>query len=588
MKKRAWFILLLLLVLSPFFVTAANQTAIDAKAYECLESKVDGKCSTISPEEKIFSLLAIGKCKTELLAEESSEGCWPEDDCKIKTTAQAVLALRKAGDKTIESENWLSSNSITSPNVDWFLQVETSEESSCTVSYSGSSYIFSLDENKELSRNAGTCLNVYRDYWFKVSPSCYGVDFKISCDKSFLTSLLYKKKNSQTLYDFYVSDKTSSASGDGSTTEKVNSLCFSRGTSCDYEGTLWAAVVLKYLGKDVSAYLPYLITMAEDNSKYLPESFLYTLTNNFKVILLTKQKENKYWSESGDKFYDTAVALFPFQNDETLAEKTNSKNWLKDLQGNNGCWQDNIRNTAFILYSLWAKKISVSSDSSDCESSNYFCMSSASCTSVEGKVLNGYSGCLGTSICCDKEKELDLCYKQGGELCSSNEKCLGGHEIESSDSTSGKICCAGGSCGIQEESECELNQGTCKTSCSSNERATSNDCPSSDICCVSKPAGSPVFLIVLLIILITLTALGIIFRKKLRDFLIRFKSRFGKGKSSNVKGGPRFPPTSSSKIPLGAVQRRILPNQSQPVMRRPMQTKTEFDDVLKKLKEIGN
>jgi hypothetical protein len=581
MKKKVYFIFLFLLVSSIFFAAAANETATDAKAYACLESKTKD-CSSLSSEEKIFSLLAIGKCKTELLAEESSSNCWPKDNCNIKTTSQAILALRKSGDKTTDEENWVLANSVSSPNVEWFMQIDVENKSSCTASYSGNSYTFSLS-NKELSKNAGNCLTVYKDYWYKISPSCYDMEFKISCSDSFLTSLLYRKKNSETLYDFYVSDKTSSASGSGTTTEKPSSLCFSKGTSCDYEATLWAAIVLKYVGRDVSAYVPYLITMADDNSKYVPESFLYTLTNNFKIDLLAKQKESKYWDESGDKFYDTAVALFPFQNDETLTEKANSKGWLQETQGNDGCWQGNIRNTAFLLYSLWAKKIAVPAGTSDCASLNYFCSSSASCSTAGGSILN-YSGCLGTNICCSKQQQLDSCYKQGGELCSSGESCLGGTAVDASDSASGKVCCVRGTCGVQEVSECESNQGTCKNSCSSTETANSYSCSSSEICCVVKPSsGSSAWVIIVLGILIVLTILGIIFRKKLRDLFSRF--RFGKGKPSS-QGGPRFPPTSSSRVYPGAVQRRIIPNQ-QPIARRPVQTRTEVDDVLKKLREIG-
>jgi len=64
---------------------------------------------------------------------------------------------------------------------------------------------------------------------------------------------------------------------------------------------------------------------------------------------------------------------------------------------------------------------------------------------------------------------------------------------------------------------------------------------------------------------------------------LRFKG--GKGKST-TQGGPRFPPTSSARVYPGAVPRRIIPNTPQAV-RRPVQDKSEFDDVLKKLKEIG-
>jgi len=594
MKKKVSFILLFLLVLSSSLIIAAETNSTEAKAYACLESKVNNKCSTLSTEEKIFSFLAIGKCKEELLADESSVGCWPKSDCSIKTTAQSILALRKSGGVTTEAEDWILSQSISFTNVEWFLQIETTNKSSCTVSYSDNSYVFLVGEDKSLSRSAGKCLSVYDDYWFRVSPSCYEEEFSISCEGSFWTSLLYQKKNSPATYDFYVSDKTNSASGDGTTTEKIKSSCFSETKNCDYEGTLWSAIVLKSLGKDVSAYIPYLITMADDNSKYLPESFLYILTNNFKIELLAKQKESKYWFESGNKFYDTAVALFPFQNEETLTEKTNSKAWLKDMQGNNGCWQDNIRDTAFLLYSLWARKMP---DVKDCETSSYFCSSTAACSSATGKVLTEYSGCLGTNICCDKEEEIKSCTEQGGKLCSSDEECINGVEVTASDS-SGKVCCAKGTCEIPEEteeSECELNDGTCKSTCSSGEKSTSDYCPLSDICCTTQSKGSYLWLIILFSVLIVLTVVGIIFRKQLRELLIRIKSKFGKGKPSTTQPIGRFPPAYprpySRTVPT-TVTKTVTKTFSKPVLKTASSSKlkpkkSEIDDVLKKLKEIG-
>jgi hypothetical protein len=84
-----------------------------------------------------------------------------------------------------------------------------------------------------------------------------------------------------------------------------------------------------------------------------------------------------------------------------------------------------------------------------------------------------------------------------------------------------------------------------------------------------------------------LVLIGIIFRKKLRGFLLKFK--FGKGKSKPmIMGGPRFPPTSSQRIYPGAIPRRIIqPIQRRIPVKRPAEEKGDFDEVLKKLKEIG-
>ncbi|VVB83684.1 Uncharacterised protein [uncultured archaeon] len=596
MNKRVCFLFLLGLVLCSLFAAAANDTTTDiqTKAYACLGNKVNGHCSSLSTEEKIFSLLSIGQCKSELLSDSFSTQCWPEQKCTVKSTAQAILALSKAGIDTSKAETWLLSQSINSKDIDWFLQVEANtaagEETSCSVAYSDNSiHHFSINEDKTLSGDAGNCLSVYQDYWFKVSSSCYNEQFKVSCSDSFQTSVLYQKTDAGT-NDFYVSDKTASASGEGTTTENINLSCFKTGSVCDYEGTLWAAIVLKYLKYDVSSYIPYLIAMSGNNPQYIPESFLYTLTDNFRTDLLTRQQENQWWAASGDKFYDTAVALLPFQN-EDITEKANSKAWLSGVQGADGCWQDNIRNTAFILYSLWTKNINVTVTQKNCESSNHFCMSSASCSGISGTELTDYSqSCLGTNICCDRQKVLASCSAQGGKLCSSGEQCLGGSDIDASDSLN-SICCVSGTCGVQQQTACSSSGGICRDSCFSTEQFSSSSCSSSQVCCVSSSASqksSGSLVIILLVILIVLALAGIIFRKKLRELFLKFKFGGGKGKAPTTPS-PRFPPTSSSRVYPGLIPRTIIPQRA-PATRAPVRKpagRDEVSDVLKKLKDIG-
>jgi hypothetical protein len=490
----------------------------------------------------------------------------------------------------------MSKSANFSSDINWYLQIETSNKSTCYAAYSDSEYSFKIYEDKTLSGNAGKCLTVSEDYWFKVNPSCYNKEIKISCRDSFSTSLFFKNKLSQMIY---VLDGSKSASGEGTTTEQVGSSCFKDGNSCTYEGTLWAAIVLKELGRDVSSYLPYLLSMEESNSKYLPESFLYLLTNKYEMELLGKQKEEQWWLESGDKFYDTAVALLPFQNDDSLTEKTNSKTWLTDVQDKDGCWQGNIRNTAFLTYSLWSKKANISSSEPDCENSNYFCLSQAECDDIAGNALPTFSGCTGVaSVCCDKEEQLDTCSNIGGELCRSGEVCLEGSREASSDSIDNKICCVEGVCGEEEttvvnEDTCTSNNGICRDSCLDGEVSSYNSCESSsESCCITKKSGWSFIWILILGILILLAIFGIIFKDKIKAFLFERKNKNNKKDGNAVQTssqGPRFPPTSSSNVYPGAVPRRVLPIQQQtqqPVRRSP--PKGEFNDILKKLKEIGN
>ena len=583
MKKKVFFILTILLVLSMFFITAADAD-VKAKATACLNAT---DCDLLSTEEKIFTLLATGNCKSELLDDSDGDECWPDGECSIKTTAQAILALKQTGTNTNDAEDWLLEQVIDYTAIDWFLQVESSNATSCTVKYSGNEYSFGLNEDKTLNRNAGSCLTIYSDYWFRISSSCYDEEFEISCENSFLTSLLYKRTSATT---FYVSGQTNSASGSGSTRETVGSSCFEQNGVCNYEGTLWASTVLQYAKHNVTSYLPFLVSMAEENQQSLPESFLYTLTGSYKNELLLRQQENKWWTASGDRFYDTAVALLPFQKTE-LAEKTGAKAWLEEIQGEDGCWQGNIRNTAFVLYSLWLTSATIPDgvdvvleDENDCEDLGFYCSSGSVCSSIGGNILSNYTGCFGTNICCDKQEELETCAAQDGELCSSDEKCVDGDTVASSDSNSAKFCCVGGTC-EEEQTECELYDGYCKTSCADGEELSSYSCDTG-VCCIVNQSNY-LWMILLFSTLILLTGLGIVFRKKLKDLFLQIKTKFKFSKKKTTQS-PKLSQTPSSRVYPGAVQRTIIPNQqTHAPVRKPTRNQSEFDDILKKLKDIG-
>ena len=606
MKKEVFLfgVLIMALICSMSYATAdTNASGVD-KAYECLEEKVEEKCDALSSEERIFALLAIGECQDEIIADSQNDECWPGSGCRIKTTAQAILALDKANVDVDEAVEWLSSQNTTPKDIDWFLQIESSEETTCTITYSGSSYQITIGEDKKISSGAGSCLSLSEGaWWLKVSSGCYNEEFEIKChDNSFLTNLLFKKTTSSTIY---VSEKTTSASAEASTYEKINSLCFAQGGSCDYEGSLWAALVLDYLDKDISSYLPYLVIGADENTRSLPESFLYFLTGEFRNDLLSKQMNSEYWSVSGDKFYDTALALYPFSDEPQ--EKTNSKNWLLEVQDNDGCWQGNVRNTAFILHSLWPRDFGENGDDEngddengeedeiDCEDAGYYCISSISCQEAGGNELD-YS-CAGMFVCCDKEQVIETCSEQGGEICNSNENCIGGTSMDTFDLDYGETCCIGGRCEEpEEEADCEDNFGTCREECEENEEESFDyACDSWDICCMEKTIEDDpknYLWVWILLGLIFLIVVGIIFKDKLRTFWFRTKSKFGKSRPG-PRPGPRFGFPPSRRMPLTRpMPRRILPPTQRPPVRRPMpkpkaKPKTELDDVLKKLKEMG-
>lgn len=301
MKKSVIFIFAILFFLSafPFVLADVNSTQVN-NGFSCLNSKTTA-CSTLSLNEKIFSSLATGKCISDVENSEGSNGCFPSGSCDIKTTSQALLSLKTSGRSIDKPATWLLSQKVPTSNIDWFLQIDPSASASCTITYPGSSSTITVNDDKTLSGGAGNCLTISSNgYWLLVSPSCYGINFSTQCAQPFKTTTLYQRQGYPTIY---VSSSLNSASAGGTLTNSVDSSCFGS-ASCDYESSLWAALALDSVGKDVSSFIPYLIVMAGDtqNQKYIPYSFLYSLTSSSDFLdkLLAMQKTvngQNYWDQ---------------------------------------------------------------------------------------------------------------------------------------------------------------------------------------------------------------------------------------------------------------------------------------------------
>ncbi|MBI2043848.1 hypothetical protein HYT24_00600 [Candidatus Pacearchaeota archaeon] len=601
---RIFLVFSFLLVFLISFAFAANVTTCAEgdnnckvnNAYSCLQDEITKKkCSNLTSEEKVFSMLATGLCKNEV----KSDAKYRSD---VKYTAQATILLGKSDS---ELKKWLISQNRTSTGIDWYLEIESPKATTCTVSYSGGSATFSINEDKTiLSLSSNSCFSLSTgNYWLKIDANCYAKEFETSCNQQFLTTLLYQKQNSETIY---VTETTHSSSASGSTKEKVNSFCFKKGVSCDYETTLWAAFALSSVGEKVTAYLPYLTVMADENTNLLPESFLYHLSGNadFKNQLLSKQINNKWWLALNDRYYGTAQALMPLKYEES-PQKSGATGWLfNEAQEENGCWNSaNIKNTAFLLYSMGGRNVSISDGNAsgtgiDCTAAGYFCTSQINCAA---QALPGYS-CSGAFVCCSQNIPLKTCTEQGGIMCASNQVCtgIGAVSTDAADATSGQKCCVQGTCQTPTtgtvgggSSSCEIAGGTCRVSgCLSGESETSDSCDfSTDSCCVTSTSSGKInyMWIAILLVLIALVVAGIIFREKLQMLLLRMKSKFRSGGSTaTTTSRPGFPPFGSSPYQQRPPLRRVLPASNQ--RPRPMprsRSQSEVDDVLKKLKDMS-
>ncbi|MEN7981920.1 MAG: hypothetical protein ABFQ65_00550 [Nanoarchaeota archaeon] len=603
MKKGVLLFILCSLFLISFIIAEdeVSQT-IDDKAYTCLKDKLDQtNCDSLSSEGKIFALLTLGECKDEVLADSNFKS-------DLKLTSQAILALDTVGVDTAEAVDWIWAQNKTPTDMIWYLQIDSSEATSCTINYENNDYTINIAEDKKLDSNAGTCLTrATGNYWLQITPNCYDEEFEITCGEStdsltFKTNLLFKRPNDNTIH---VSFDTHSGDGGQTTTEKVEFLCFQKSNNCDYEGTLWATIVLDYLGTtdDLSSLVFYLTTLNDVYSELLPESFLYYLTgeNKFENNLIQSQSPSGFWKVGTNKYYDTAVALLSVPSGSTSWNDAIS--WLEEEQADSGCWNsNNFVDTAFIVYSAWPRGVSLTggeasiSEGENCVDAGYFCMSGINCA---GEILSSYD-CTGFDKCCSKEEVLETCEDLNGEICNSNQQCSGGTSENTFDLNYGQSCCINGACEtkVVEEFTCESSRGICRIDgCDDNEESSYDTCEFGDTCCVTKTSKEKNYLwlwILIFLILIGLVILGIFKKDKLRELWFRLKSKFKKSSSGsgNLRRPPRRPSTPAS------AQRRIIQGRTSPprraLVKRPSKitrpsskAPSEINDVLKRLKEMG-
>ena len=591
-EKRVVTILLFLIFLAVFIPVVFAEDNVD-KAYTCLSGKVKDKCSGLTVEEQAFSLLALsydstiqGQCRSALMDKSKDQECWPKSACTLRETALAILALQNINADTSKPEKWLLAQNKTPDELTWYLEIDATEATTCKIGYDGRNYTVGMANDKKLDTGVGTCLALAQgNYWLQISQSCINKNFQVSCDKDFITALLYRKTGSDV---WHVSSDTKSASSGGTTENQVNSLCFKQNNKCDYEGSLWATLALQK-NQDIAPFLPYLIALASDNEKFNAQAFLYILMSSDEYLnaIRSKQISQGFWdlTSSYGRYYDTALSILGLSQQSMEEDSaTKAKNWLLSVQGSDGCWSS-IRDTAFILYAAWPRTPIqiIGVDIDYCEDYGKYCLSRTDCLDeAKGEILENYA-CKENSlkICCSKNIIEKPCSEKDGIICNDDESC-DGDLVSASDSNK---CCKG-DCKKQEASECEDASYTCKSSqCSDTEESKSLSCPDDGFCCAPKlQTSGSYWWLWLLIILIALVVLAIIFRNRLRLLLFQFKNKFRKGPVIGTR--PPFPPSSGQARPMPRFlpQARQMPSQ----VRRPAsRTDKELDDTMRKLREMS-
>lgn len=585
-----------------------NQEQIN-KAYNWLSNSARDKFDSMGTEDIAFSLLALAyddslaaQARDALLNKSNNKQCWPVGSCKAKETALATIALERIGVDTEESKEWLLAQNGTPLDLVWFMQIDTPEESICTISYDALDYNITLNSKKKLNKNAGNCLILsYGNYWYKISSACYDKKFTINCDKDFVASMFYEKQASTTLY---ISSDTKKQSAKSDAELKISSVCIKQDSACNYEATAWTALSL-VKNQDISTFLPYLVGYSENNKRYMANAFLYAITGqeDYASALLSSQKKAGYWqaeSSPYSKYYDTALAMLALQ-EYTFDKKETAKSWLLKEQATTGetegSWDSSKKDTSFVLYAVWPKEASYIPPYQElkCEDYGYYCEQSYNCD-FDNR-LTDYT-CQSLQVCCKNkfEEKTRSCNDLGGYLCddSLGYRCEG----TTQSSLDGQCCMT--YCTKEEINECENNGNACRDKCETGEQSNSDICPNSQTCCEAAAAAakkkSKFWIWFLVILLIAAAVAAFIFKDKIKDkFTAKPRPRFSGEGLSPVRSFPRFtPPSTPGKIqplqrpnqmPSVAIRQPIFQNRGVTLKRS--QTDKELDETLNKLKSIS-
>ena len=614
-KKGTLFVLFLSLLLVTSFAFAQEEETIDADkeavdaAYQCLEDLVGTTCAELTYEAQMFSMLALGDvqdCSIEFLANSENEECWPKGSCKLKDTAIAMIALDRAGEDTTKIKEWLLSQTKVASSLVWYIEIDADEATQCDISYDTSSLSIEINEDKTLEVPSNNCLSPSTgNYWLEISPNCVEKEFTVSCDKDFKTTLLYQTQSSSTIY---VSQALHQNVANGFTTEKVTFECFKEG-SCNYEGSLWAALALSKDGESITKYLPYLKAFASENRGDFPEAFLHIFTGDpaYLSSTISDNFKGNYWQVgTKNEEYNTALAFMSL-GESAIPQVEKAKKYFLNNQDVDGCW-NNAKDTGFLLYTGWPKAVSggtgggstggsggstggTGGPTSDCRSNQGHCTTLSQCA---GTILRNYDCINPAQVCCSEQGELETCSQLQGEICDSNEQCFNNNYEDSIDAPNS--CCMstcetipiGTTDGGEETELCAEKDGTCRNLCGDNEESDSSlSCGegSGQICCVEK-SGSLIWVWVLLILIVVVITL-ILLRDKIKLLFFRIKSNFRKSPPSGSRP-QMLPPQGYVPPPALRPQQYSRPMQRPPV--RDPQTKNKDDDfeqTLKKLREMS-
>jgi hypothetical protein len=555
MFKRGKFIFLVIffLVFLVGYVNATNITSTqrinETSAYDWLYDQMNSSGWNKNPSEIALSILALGgkgynvSDGIDKLKDLESDNNWGNGD--IKDTSLAILALYNAGENVSEEIKWLKEqHKKAMTDGTWYIQLDSSYIGTmCTLKYGNDEFEFEVNGTNVIQTNNDYCTDA--SHWINfvncVKREDVGISEEIGvrCDRDTSSSIIFQSPENE----YFIVDEGEPLN--------IQNGCFYWRSSCDCDYSGYAAWVLKEVGAE-SFVKPYMMYKCAGAKGY---SFLYIITDDpFYSDWLESNQQGGSWD---GKLRTTYLALLALKKYGKKSDSfiNDAISYIEYYQDNDGSWNQNIEDTAFILYILY--------------SGDFRRISNVTSRSVCGDgLIQGLEDCEGDDL--NNKTCRSLGFDSGNLSCNSD--CT-------FDTTgcviSGSGYCGDGDCGLGETcSSCEIDCGSC------------NGTGSTQITCPSGKELNPVtgqcekksswlkWLVVILSVILGVVVIYYVYTKYFK------RKRGGKEQSPITINRPPFRMT-----------RQNIPIKRQPVVspvssRREAKIERELEESLKRAREL--
>ncbi len=290
--------------------------------------------------------------------EDAAKHCWPKDGCKTKDTAFALWVLDSYGEDTADGEAWLQKSITAALRDNWFLEVITTNNGTCRISYTKSDATTQTQRDVAVSQGKfPSCRGNFPSTFFELNTclennllaSNPGVSLDVNCNElgpSTIISVIYNSGNK------YYLIKEAATSRD---VVAIENGCFGEAakSSCSSDSSLFANWALREIDSDVRVSL--WLKNNYDSLRVADNALLFLASDEQARQHYLRQLKSLQRNDGSfnNQVFDTAAAVLALKDAQSTTELDAAVNWLKSKQAADGSWENNLYKSAFVLYSAF-------------------------------------------------------------------------------------------------------------------------------------------------------------------------------------------------------------------------------------------